>query len=145
VTEDELRHLEQRFGITLPDPYKAFMLEFPTVLLETRILVGDQPQTPAQWEFLGSVERLLEVNRFVREEPDIEWLEDGGAWPEDKFVIGEDIGGDYFALDLCADGAVLRFDHENGTLEPLEPTLQAYTTRVLREYAEYNQRRKTPE
>ncbi len=136
MTLDELRRVEKTLGLTLPFTYKAFMLEFPTALLETGYGSGNGGYIPAEWEFLGSAEQLIENNCFVRNEnEEIEWMSDGSPWPADKFVIGLDIGGDYFAIDLSGEGGVFRYCHEDGSLEPLEPTLHDYMQRVLQNYA----------
>jgi SMI1-KNR4 cell-wall len=141
MTADQLRDVEHELNLTLPKFYAAFMLEYPQDLNDTVIQIGDSPQIPADWEFIGSSERLIEVNRFVRE-PEVEWLEDGGPWPDDQFVIGEDIGGDYFSVNLSGTSeAVLMFDHETGGFEPCAASLSAHAQRVIAEYSRYNANR----
>jgi hypothetical protein len=153
MTLDHLHDVERELNVTLPAPYVAYMRSYPLVLNETVIYIGDSPQTPAQWEFIGTRERLIELNRYVRE-PGVEWLEDGSPWPDTHFAIGEDIGGDCFSIRLAGVGAgvgadwdysagksVFTFDHETGRFEPRASSLEAYARQVLAEYARYQRRR----
>jgi hypothetical protein len=68
----------------------------------------------------GDVDRLIELNRLVRE-PGTPWIgEAGEPWPEDHVVIGEDQCGNYWSVlrvDLHRNKSVWFYDHEIGTME----------------------------
>jgi SMI1-KNR4 cell-wall len=139
MTNGQLQSIESTLGLKLPDFYRTFMLAFPGDLEQTTIHIGSSPQTPAEWECLGTEQRLIEINQFVQD-PEIEWLADGGPWPINKFAIGEDIGGDYFAIDLIGSQEVFCYDHENGEFVVCAASLQAHANQILDQYRAFNAR-----
>jgi SMI1-KNR4 cell-wall len=141
MTTDQLQSIESTLELKLPEFYRRFMLAFPGELEHTTILVGSSPQTPAEWECLGTAQRLIETNQFVRD-PEIEWLADGGPWPANKFAIGEDIGGDYFAIELIGGQEVFCYDHENGEFVVCAASLRVHADQVLDQYRAFDERKK---
>ena len=141
MTAQDVQLVEESLGLTLPAFYASFMLEYPAELSETVIRLGDSPESPSGWEILGAAHRVVAINRSVRE-PGVEWTADGGPWPGDQLAIGEDVGGDYFSVDLTgASRAVFRFDHETGAFEEFAPSLEVFAQVVVLQYMEYNRRR----
>jgi hypothetical protein len=141
LTLTALQSLEATLGIKLPEFYTKFMQNYPSTLRDTTLYIGGSPQTPAQWEFASLVEKLLELNIFFRES-EIEWTE-AGPWPT-LFVIGEDIGGDYFAISLADNTSeVFCFEHEDGRFVTRTPSLDDDAHQILQEYRNYNERQKS--
>ncbi len=86
---------------------------------------GFDPVT--EWEFADSPVRITEFNRFVREQEN-GWFFDDGPWPDELLVIGSEANQNYFAVNrLSGEEAVLFWSHEDGSLTRIADSLSGYT------------------
>jgi hypothetical protein len=117
VTDRDFEAIERALGFALPAHYKRVMLAYPQSLLAAKPK-GWAPIT--EWEFADNPQRIIEMNRYVREQGAGYFVEEE-QWPDRFFVIGEeaDGAGNYYAIDrLCADETVYWFNHEDGQILP---------------------------
>jgi hypothetical protein len=117
-TARESRPTNWLVNAPLPEFYKRFMLAYPQSLLKAKPK-GWAPIT--DWEFANNPDRIIEMNRYVREQEDGYFLEEG-PWPDKFFVIGEEEGGagNYYAIDRhSGDETVYWFYHGDGEIAPL--------------------------
>lgn len=115
MNRDDLTILEQRLGLSLPDPYREALLAGVT------IGVSD----PAPY-FHQDVKELLILNLELRMAPcDDSFC--GKSWPAQFICIGEDECGNYYSI--AADDphcAVQFFDHEADAFEEAATSLLKY-------------------
>jgi hypothetical protein len=142
MTEADLASVEIQLGVTLPEHYRRFMLEYPQTLIDTKLDLGWIREAPADRQFYNNPARLVELNRDVRL-PGTPWVgEAGDPWPDNFFVIGDDQCGNYWSVDLqTADPGVWFYDHEIGAFERQHESLQDFGESLLKEIAEFNRMR----
>jgi hypothetical protein len=133
----DLEAIEQALGFPLPDFYKRFMLAYPPSLLRAKPARWE-PIT--EWEFADNPARVIEMNRYVREQEDGYFVEEG-PWPEKYFVIGEEEGGagNYYAIDrLSGDETVHMFNHADGQIAPLfTKSLEEFRDWMMEYFAQF--------
>ena len=94
--KEELDHLETALELTLPEAYRALMLDHPGFF--------------RQHELCDHADPLVYDNRTLRAEGFF-----GTNWPKDYLVIGSDgTGNVYFITTAPFDGKVYFADHEGG-------------------------------
>jgi hypothetical protein len=105
---------------------------------------------PPEFATLGSmspylesdIDRLIFLNRDVRE-PGTPWIgEEGGPWPDEHIVIGENQCGDYWSVirserpptEESGSMPVYFLDHEVGTLTEAHPSLESFLAEIRETY-----------
>jgi len=119
MTEADLAGIESALGVTFPDYYREFMLEYPADLLAARYGPDGEPGEPADDWLHWRPETVIRENQAVRDylgSPG--WDGKTDPWPPNWFVIANNGGGDHWYIDLTArpgmEGLVWKFDHESG-------------------------------
>lgn len=129
MTAADLARIEAALGFELPASYRQFMLRYPRERLLAAQPEWLEPVT--EWEFADNPDRVVAFNRFVRTQPDRVFMDDG-PWPDHLLVIGNEADINYFAIDRTgADPTVLRWNHENGKLEPRADSLDDFVRYLL--------------
>jgi len=101
MTDADLAKIETELDIELPDYYRAFVQNYPPLLLAI-------PNGPYLCELSNSAENVIQLNRLVRTFNSFEW-------PDEYLVIGESGCGDYYAIDIDdEDSSVYLWNHEQG-------------------------------
>jgi SMI1-KNR4 cell-wall len=123
MTAGDLESIEQALGFPLPGFYKRFMQEYP------RSLPEKQPgwlKPVTEWEFADNPERVIQFNRFVRDQEEGYFVDDG-TWPDEYFVIGNEEDQNYFAVNRLGGAETVYFwSHEDGEFHPIAGALEAY-------------------
>lgn len=139
MTEAEITTLESQLGVTLPEHYRRFLLEYPQILIDTKLNLGRIQEAPADRQLCNNPARLVMLNRDMRL-PGTPWVgEEGNPWPEKYFVIGDDQCGNYWSVDLQAgDTGVWFYDHEIRAFERQHNGLLEFGVSLLKEIDELN-------
>jgi hypothetical protein len=93
MNKSDFRAIERALGFHLPEFYKEFM-----PIYDRELLLGEQPDwlpPVTEWEFAERPERVIELNRQVRNNPPADLIGDG-EWPDQYFIIGREDLQDYF-------------------------------------------------
>ncbi len=115
MTIQDLKNIEEKFGIKLPEEYKNFTLNYPEQLFPNQ-----------DFEFINDSESLIEINSLVYKDL---W---GKPLSKDYFTIGENGCGDYFILSIL-DSKVYSFVHDNQTFYITANSLKEYQSKILNE------------
>jgi hypothetical protein len=108
MTLEEIQLVEQKLAIKLPDTYTHIQVNYPKELIELNF---------NQEYFISDARYLIQINEMFRT----------GGLPNTYLVIGHDIGGNHFFIDLRdSDFLVYYLDHEEVSEpeEGAEPTWQ---------------------
>jgi hypothetical protein len=142
MTESDIATIESRLGLTIPKHYRDFLLDYPQVLIDTKLDLGWSKEAPAGRQLHNNADRLVELNKFVRF-PGTPWVgEAGDPWPGNYFVIGDDQCGDYWCLDLLTnDHGVWFYDHDNGAFERQHNSIQDFGRSLIEEIVAFNRER----
>src|SRR5437016_1018735 len=66
MTEADIVTVETRLGLTLPEHYRRFLMEYPQTLIDTKLDLGWVQEAPADRQLYNNAARLAELNRDVR-------------------------------------------------------------------------------
>jgi SMI1-KNR4 cell-wall len=143
MTEAEVATVETELGVVLHQHYRRFLMEYPQILIDTKLDLGWVQEAPADRKLYNNAARLIELNRDVRL-PGTPWVgEAGDPWPDNFFVIGDDQCGNYWSVDLqTADSGVWFYEHEIGAFERQHNSLQEFGESLLKGIAEFNRERR---
>lgn len=134
MTETEIQELETATGCQLPAVYRELLLNYPQRLTDLATTLGIE-----ELELLYHTRESL--SRVNLDDP--EYLR--SIFPPHCFVIGENGGGDYYAIDTrSAAGAVYMSgphwgeypEDAEGKLLPYDDSLQEYIEFVVHVYEE---------
>jgi hypothetical protein len=135
MTLEAFNGIEQKFGLTLPDWYRRWVLDYPFAEPDDA-LYHDETS-------------IVRANDELRRDG---WF--GFPWPREFFVIGDTGCGDsYFIVPSTADKRIFIADHEGGPApspEKLDEMVQAetieehiaQTRQVIQEVAQIAERRR---
>ena len=133
----ELATIEEALGFVLPGFYREFMLRYPESLLDAKP-VDWKPIV--EWEFANIPDRIIEMNRYVREQEAGYFLEDE-PWPHEFFVIGEEEGGaeNFYAIRRTGDDeTVYMYHHEDEEILPTHAkSLPAFHEWMIEYFAQF--------
>lgn len=122
--------LEAMTGHPLPAAWLALIRQFPPTLAQRKY--PGLTDRVADHELLDDVERVLMLNRFIREEP--VWGDDedeDAPWQNTRLAIGKDISGDIVFLDTSrAEPPVQRFLVSSGRVIEMAPNIATFA-RIL--------------
>jgi hypothetical protein len=142
MTEEDVRAIESRLGVTLPQEYSTFLLAYPQTLLDTTLDLGWKHEPPSERQFRNSPAAIIEYNEDARRDDGTPWTTDDGPWPHRWFIIGDDQCGNYWCVDLREEErGVWFYDHDTGEFTAQAPSLHAYAEWVLEEIRAFNEER----
>lgn len=140
--ESDVVRLEARLNLTLPIAYRRFLLNYPSILIETKTDLRWCHESLSDRKLRFNIDELIYYNEDVRV-PGTPWTEDEGPWPDHYFVIGDDQTGNYWVIDVLSSGEmVLFYDHETGTFTVEHKTIQAFTDHLVQATIKWNQEQK---
>jgi hypothetical protein len=127
-----LSSLESEFKIALPPEYRRFMESYPTELAGALYSNNPKMGGPCNFELQIDLQRVVDLNHEIRDL----WPESDYAdtpFPESYFLIGDDGGGNVFAIDTAksADCVVFEFDHEVGNWNTRANSIQEFAEQLL--------------
>ncbi len=80
------------------------------------------------------VKTLVAENRFMRNRRPT----NGFDWPDKYFIIGGDLGGNYYCLNVDAStSAIYYWFHETGEFSLYARSLASFILKVFHDYAEF--------
>lgn len=140
--ESDVARIEERLKLTLPSAYRRFLLNYPSILIETKADLRWCHESLSDRKLRFNIDELIYFNEDVRV-PGTPWTEDDGPWPDHYFVIGDDQTGNYWVIDVSSsDEAVLFYDHEIGTFTVEHKTLEAFADHLVRSTIKWNEEQK---
>ena len=128
----DIASLEQEHGTSLPEAYKQLLQNYPAKLSSLNYFNDPEFGGPSDFELLKDLEKISKLNKEEKEF----WPESDYAdtpLPPTYFFIGNDGGGDLFAIDTAGDtlSPVLRFDHEEGIWETGAESLDEFVKQLI--------------
>ncbi len=106
----DILRIQAALGVTLPAPYRAFLLAYPAILRETQDAVG---QSLSERHLLADADAVIALNREL-------------GLPGDRglLAVGDDGCGNWVAVGLDGVDALWSFDHEVGGVTSNGRTLE---------------------
>jgi hypothetical protein len=132
MTDAELDRIESALRLKLPTFYRQFMRAYPSWLLDR------QPKwaNVSEWELPDDPDRVIYFNQCVRRAEPGEYFDDR-PWPHHYFVIGSEMGQNWYFLDLEEGGErVYWYHHEMGEVSEISKTLDKFPDTLLEDWAD---------
>ncbi len=142
IIETDLARVEARFKLKLPNAYRRFLLNYPSILIETRTELGWCHESVSDRKLRLNIDELIYYNESVRA-PGTPWTENDGPWPEQYFVIGDDQCGNYWVIDVSSpDEQVLFYDHDIGKFNVEHESIQAFADHLVQSTNKWNEQQR---
>lgn len=135
---NDLRMLEEHFGIELPEWYKNRATNYSQRLLDAKYSMWGKDECPADLQFLNDSDAILDLNRLVRSKK--HWIMFGGdgQWLNSCFVIGHDKAGGYYFIDAVEAGQNIYFyEHETREKELYAQSMDEFETLLIEGVEEF--------
>ena len=136
MTIEDLARIEAELQLRLPADYRALMLAYPLFL---RNACYNSPVGARASDALlfADPDRVIDRNRGWRDDDFLLGEDDTEPRPDRHLIIGEDCGGNCWAVKLNSDDrAVWYFDHVDGSLERSAASCLEHVDHIRRHLAE---------
>ena len=133
-----IQELQSLTGLPVPADYLQLLASYPAALQNLpRAEDGSEKQGHVSCvELMCDQADVLDVNREVRSGP---VMDPSGAefeWPAQVLVIGENGGGDYYAIDVSAEHpGVLFFNHQAVEFQEITDSIVEYVELLISTFA----------
>jgi hypothetical protein len=141
MTPDDLRKIESTLGLTLPESFQRFMLNYPQELLDASVSLGNDEETyterACEVELVNTADAIIALNKSDPAEYHYSMRPED--WPPTHLVIGHNQCGDVYGIDTTIEnspvymgGPHLGEYDEDGVAESLE----AFASQLVASYKE---------
>ena len=129
MSRSSAKQLEHEFNILLHADYRKLLASFPVPLMK----LMSCEEEPTARSVYNDIKTLMSENRFMRNHRPTS----GFVWPGKYFIIGGDLGGNYYCLNAHATtSATYYLFHETGEFTLYARSLSSFIIKVFDEYAE---------
>ena len=137
MTGADVDRIESELGMKLPPHYREFVITYPQSLREAKF---EYKQEPASASFLfDDPQQVIDYNRAMREPGLLVTNGETAPWPDEYFIVGKDVGGNYWCVDLTGrNKAVWFFDHEEGMFQRQSKSLADHEQYALKFLEKFN-------
>jgi len=138
MKKGDLRTIEQRMKISLPADYKTLMLGIPKEL--TSVMKCEQYDVDKPlYESRATIVKSNEAVRKPSFESDFGFdaRDPRSKWPAKYFIIGGDIGGNFYCIKLARKvNGVFFWHHDSAQFEQCSKSLVSFIEYVFKHYGD---------
>lgn len=139
MNEAQLKRIEKQLSVALPDCYRNLLKAPPSILAAA--LRQEDKETPGQIPLFLDVDSLINSNRMMRDPNHPEFIGFGPTdepqpWPEQFFIIGSDVGGNFYCIKPATGTTGVYFWHQGDTvLKRCAKDLPTFVQQFFKSYA----------
>lgn len=140
MNEKQVQSIEKRFSISLPHGYRRMLLRPPSHLAV--LLKHDEKENPGQTPFFMDQRLIVGINLMMRDPDDPDYFgfdpnDESKPWPDRYFIIGSDVGGNFYCLAPKTKKSRVYFWYQGDTaFSRFADDMSAFVKRVFRDYGE---------
>ncbi|MDB2526481.1 SMI1/KNR4 family protein [Mariniblastus sp.] len=140
MNEKQIQSIEKKFSITLPNGYRKMLASTPPLLLAW--LNYEEKENPGQSPFFVDHRMIAGVNQMMRDPDDEEYFafdpnDDSKPWPQRYFIIGSDVGGNFYCIAPASNKSRVYFWNQGDTAFPkYADTMAGFVKRLFKDYGE---------
>ena len=141
MNETQLKKIEKQFSVSLPDGYRKFLKSPPSILAAA--LRQDDKETRGQIPLFLDAEYIIDANRLMRDPKHPGFFgfgptDDPVPWPEQFFIIGSDVGGNFYCIKPASGTTAVYFWYQGDTvLKRCAKDLPTYIRQVFKSYGNF--------
>jgi hypothetical protein len=140
MNEKQIKSIEKEFALALPKGYRQMLKSTPPLLLAW--LQYEEKANPGQSPFYVDHKFIVSSNRSVRDPDDPEYCQfdpndDSKPWPDRYFIIGSDVGGNYYCIAPKTKKSRVYFWYQGDTAFPkYADDMAGFVKRLFKDYGE---------
>ncbi len=140
MNEKQIKSIEREFSITLPNGYRSMLSSTPPLLLAW--LKYEEKENPGQSPFFVNHKMIIGINQMMRDPEDEEYFEFDPndatkPWPERYFIIGSDVGGNFYCIAPKTKTSRVYFWNQGDTSFPkYADNMASFVKRLFKDYGE---------
>lgn len=141
MNETQLKRIEKQLSVTLPDCYRKFLKSPPSILAAA--LRQEEKETPGQTPLFLDLDAIIDANRMMRDPKHPEFFgfgptDDPEPWPEQFFIIGSDVGGNFYCIKPASGTTAVYFWYQGDTvLKRCAKDLAAFIQQIFKSYGKF--------
>ncbi len=140
MNEKQIASIEKKCGVQLPAGYRQMLLSPPPLL--AALLKHDEKENPGQTPLFTHPGMIVECNQMVRDPDGEEYYEfdpndPDKLWPDRYFIIGSDVGGNYYCIAPSTGKSRTYFLYQGDTsFTRFADDMHGFVKRIFRMYGE---------
>lgn len=140
MNEKQVKRLEKKYAVAFPPGYRQMLLD-PPEYLEV-LLTHDEKENPGQTPFFFDHEMIDGINQMMRDPDDPNYFgfnpnDESKTWPERYFIIGSDVGGNFYCIAPKSGKSRVYFWYQGDTaFSRFSDDMAGFVKRVFKTYGE---------
>ena len=140
MNEKQIKTIEKKFSIELPTGYRQMLINPPSYFAV--LLKHDEKDNPGQTPFFTDHDLIIGINQMMRDPDDPEFFgfdpnDETKPWPERYFIIGSDIGGNFYCIAPKTGKSKVYFWYQGDTaFSKFSDDMAGFVKRVFKTYGE---------
>lgn len=140
MNEKQVSEIERAFSISLPVGYRQLLLNPPGYL--SAVIEFDEQENPGQTPMFLDPDLIIGVNEMMRDPEDPEYFpfdpnDDSKPWPDRYFIIGSDVGGNFYCISPGSENSRVYFWYQGDTaFSRFADDMPHFVNRVFKLYGE---------
>lgn len=141
MNKTQLKSIEKKCKVALPEWYREFLLSPPSIL--EAVLNQEEKEGPGQSSIFLNHEDIINCNQMMRDTSHPEHFEFGPSddpepWPDQYFIVGSDIGGNFYCIKPESGKSSVHFWYQgNNALERYTKDFAAYVKKIFKDHAQF--------
>ncbi len=141
MNSNQIKQIEKKLSVSLPETYRNFLKSPPSILAAA--LRQEEKENPGQTMLFLDAEHIIDSNQLMRD-PDHPGFfgfgptDDPVPWPDEYFIIGSDVGGNYYCIKPATGKTAVYFWYQGDTiLKRYAKDLSAYIRKIFQLYGDF--------
>lgn len=141
MNKTQIKSIEKKCKVSLPEYYREFLRSPPSIL--EAILKQEEKEAPGQASIFLDVSYIIDCNQMMRDPNHPEHFEYGPSddpepWPDQYFIIGSDVGGNFYCIKPESGKSSVYFWYQgDNALKRCAKDLAAYVKQIFRLHADF--------
>jgi len=140
MNEKQISSIEKKCGVQLPTGFRQMLLEPPPLL--AALLKFDAKENPGQTPLFTKPDMIIAVNQAMRDPEHEDYFgfdpnDAGKPWPDRYFIIGSDVGGNFYCIAPSTGKSRVYFWYQGDTaFSRFADNMEGFVKRIFRMYGE---------
>ena len=140
MNERQIKSIEKEFSITFPNGFRSILASPPPLLQAW--LQYEEKENPGQSPLFLNRDLIIGINQMMRDPDDPDFFQfdpndDSKPWPDRYFIIGSDVGGNFYCIAPKTKKSRVYFWYQGDTAFPRYANdMAGFVKRLFKDYGE---------